>query len=72
MAAVMLINNSDKPQDMSFAFAEVPGLLGGSPSAFCLYDVWAGRELVGSRLGGFQAHAVAPHDSVFLKIHQCM
>jgi hypothetical protein len=71
LMAVLLVNNGDTPQDLSFTFAEVPGLAGSSSSTFCLYDVWAGADLDGGRFGGYVAKAVAPHDSVFLKIHQC-
>ena len=71
LMAVLLINNADTPQDLSFAFAEIPRLDGSSASTFCLYDVWAHADLDGGRFGGYVAKAVAPHDSVFLKIHQC-
>ena len=66
--AVLLVNNGHEPRDLSFTFAEVPGLLERAGSTHCLFDVWAGVMLDGARFGGFEAKAVAPHDSVFLKI----
>ena len=66
--AVLLVNNGHEPRDLSFTFAQVPGLLERAGSTHCLFDVWAGAMLDGARFGGFEAKAVAPHDSVFLKI----
>ena len=71
LMAVLLMNNADTPQDLSFTFADVPGLVGSASSTFCLYDIWLGTDLDAGRFGGYIAKAVEPHDSVFLKIHPC-
>lgn len=70
VAAVLLVNNSPEPRNLSFAFNEVPHLAAEAASAFALYDVWERTEVAGaqSQYGGYRAEAVPPHGSVFLKI----
>lgn len=69
--AVLLVNNDEQPRDIGFTWNEVPGLEGTGSSAYCLYDVLAGQELDGGRLGGFVAKGVEPHGNVFLKVWSC-
>ena len=67
--AVLLVNNGDKPRDLSFVFEQVPGLVGTASSGYCIYDVWAGAVVQSTMFdGGYTRKAVAPHDSVFLKL----
>ena len=68
VAAVLLINNDAAPRNLSFAFNEVPGLQAEASTAFSLFDVWAQQTLVRMQYGGYIAHDVPPHGSVFLKI----
>ena len=66
--AVLLMNNSPAPRNMSFAFNEVPGLQSMASTAFSLFDIWAQQPLVASQYGGYRALEVPPHGSVFLKL----
>ena len=68
VAAVLLMNNSPAPRNMSFAFNEVPGLQSMASTAFSLFDIWAQQPLVASQYGGYRALEVPPHGSVFLKL----
>ena len=67
--AVLLINLSDEPQDVSFEFEAIDPLheLGDKPTAI---EVWSGDavKLSGNRTGEATFEAVAAHDSVFLII----
>jgi hypothetical protein len=60
--AVLLMNVDSAPQDVGFAFADVPGLKG---SQCQVRDVWAHKDL-GSATGSYTAAQVASHDSAFL------
>jgi hypothetical protein len=68
--AVLLMNNGPSPRNLSFAFNQVPGLK--TQESCDLFDVWSNTVLSTKQYGGFTAANVGAHDSVFLKLFNCM
>ena len=62
--AILLMNTDDSTADLTFAFADVPGLVGTKCD---VRDVWQHAD-VGSATGSYTAAGVASHDSAFLMI----
>lgn len=66
--AVLMMNQGTEAMELSFDFAQVPGLkpCGVSGCAYAVRDVWA-REDLGAYQGSYQA-TVASHDAAFVVV----
>ena len=79
--AVLLINNAPAATNISFAWADVPGLRPraaspnvkrAAPVRSCVvYDVWAHASLGRVRGDGYTSVGVPSHDSAFLTLGDC-
>ena len=68
--AVMLINNAERPSNVSFEWMSVPGLAGAR--ACSLFDVWARQSLGPYEGSTYMARALPAHDSVLLTLSDCI
>mmetsp|Transcript_78936 Transcript_78936/g.236530 ORF Transcript_78936/g.236530 Transcript_78936/m.236530 type:complete len:459 (+) Transcript_78936:23-1399(+) len=67
--ALLLMNNANQPAKLSVEWAAVPGLSGHRSCT--VFDVWQRRSL-GPHAMNFTAEAVAPRDSVFVTLSDCI
>ncbi len=62
--AILLINVANSAADLTFNFADVPGLVG---ARCAIRDIWA-RADIGSATASYTAAGVVAHDAAFLMI----
>lgn len=64
------MNNALTETELSFQFADVPGLPAATTSCTA-FDVWARKSLGVVKGAGFIAKTIAGRDSVFLTLSNC-